>query len=185
MSRLSPLEIESLSPEMQKIVAQVTTDMGFTPNDMLIMARDPLLVGALGQLVNAIYKPGALSIELKKMIALMSSSAAGCQYCQAHNTHGALETGIAAEKLESIWSYPDSELFSAAERVALDVARAASISPNEVTDEMFELLREHFNEEQIIELVAVVSLFGFLNRWNSTFKTEIEAVPAASALNAP
>ena len=183
MSRLTPLEIKDLSPEMQQIVAQVTSDMGFTPNDMLIMARDPVLVGALGQLVNAIYKPGALSLELKKMVALMSSSAAGCQYCQAHNTHGALETGIAAEKLESIWSYPDSDLYSDAEKAALDVARAASLTPNEVTDEMFGLLREHFDENQIIELVGVVSLFGFLNRWNSTFKTEVEAVPAASALD--
>jgi len=183
VSRLTPLEIESLSPEMQKIVDQVTSDMGFTPNDMLIMARDPILVGALGQLVNAIYKPGALGIELKKMVALMSSSAAGCQYCQAHNTHGALETGISAEKLESIWSYPDNDLFSDAERAALDVARAASLTPNEVTDEMFSLLQEHFSEDQVIELVGVISLFGFLNRWNSTFKTEVESVPAASALN--
>lgn len=183
MSRLSPLDIESLSPEMQQIVTQVTTDMGFTPNDMLIMARDPVLVGVLGQLVNVIYKPGGLSIELKKMVALMSSSAAGCHYCQAHNMHGARETGITVEKLESIWSYPDSDLFSDAEKAALDVARAASLTPNEVTDVMFDVLTEYFDEAQIVELVAVVSLFGFLNRWNSTFKTEIEAVPAASALD--
>lgn len=181
MSRLTPLKVEDLSPELQQMVAQVTTDMGFTPNDMLIMVRDPAIVGALGQLVNAIYKPGALGLEIKKMVALMSSSAAGCLYCQAHNTHGALETGVSAAKLKSLWSYPDSELFSEAEKIALDVARAASLTPNEVTDEMFELLRKHFSEEQIVELVSVVSLFGFLNRWNSTFKTEIEAVPAASA----
>lgn len=185
MSRLSPLDIESLSTEMKEVVTQVTADMGFTPNDMLILARDPVLVEALAPLVNAIWKAGALSFEIKQMVALMSSSAAGCQYCKAHNTHGALETGIAAEKLESIWSYPDSDLFSEAERVALDVARASSLTPNEVTDDMFELLKEHYSEEQIVEMVAVISLFGFLNRWNSTFKTEIEDVPAASAFDAP
>lgn len=182
MSRLAPLKPEDLSPELLAHVELVTKQMGFTPNDMLIMVRDPAIVAALGQLVNAIYKPGSVSIELKKLVALMSSSAAGCLYCQSHNTHGALETGVSAEKISAIWSYPDSALFSDAERVALDVARAASLTPNEVTDEMFASLREHYSEQEIIEIVSVVSLFGFLNRWNATFKTDIEAVPAASAL---
>ena len=43
------------------------------------------------------------------------------------------------------------------------------------------MLRQHFDEPQIVELVAVCALFGFLNRWNDTMSTELEEVPRAFA----
>ena len=41
-------------------------------------------------------------------------------------------------------------------------------------------LRAHYTEEQVLEIVAVIALFGFLNRWNDTLKTDIEAAPRAA-----
>ncbi len=46
--------------------------------------------------------------------------------------------------------------------------------PNAVTDEMFEELRKHWTEEQIVEIVGLIALFGFLNRWNDTMATTLE-----------
>jgi len=183
MSRLEPLEFDGLSADLKAFTDQTSEHMGFRPNDLMIMARNPALTAALGALVKVIYSPGALNMELKSMIALISSSTAGCRYCQSHNTHGALKLGISKEKVMAIWEYPSSPLFNSAERVALDVSRAASLAPNEVSDEMFARLKEHYNEDEIVEIVAVISLFGFLNRWNATFNTDIEDTPkAASAL---
>ena len=45
------------------------------------------------------------------------------------------------------------------------------------TDEDFEDLRKHFTEYQIVEIVSVVSMFGFLNRWNDTLATPLEDEP--------
>ena len=56
----------------------------------------------------------------------------------------------------------------------MDLARYAAMTPNGVTDEQFKNLRGYFDDEQIVELVSVIALFGFLNRWNSTFDTAIE-----------
>ena len=53
--------------------------------------------------------------------------------------------------------------------------------PNQAGPGHFEALREHFSEEAIVELVAVVSLFGWLNRWNDTMATELEGGPLAFA----
>ncbi len=53
--------------------------------------------------------------------------------------------------------------------------------PNAVEDAHFEALRQHFGDEEIVELVAVVALFGFLNRWNDTMATTLEAGPLAFA----
>lgn len=158
--------------------------MGFTSNDSLLMAHQPELLKAMLGLVQATYQSGSVTLSLKKLVAVMSSSAAGCQYCQAHTQYGAMKEGIDAEKLAQIWHYQDSPLFSDAERAALDLARTSAFTPNQTTDAQFAELSQHFSEPQIVELVGVIALFGFLNRWNSTFATDLEATPRAAVEHA-
>ena len=177
MSRIEPVAVKDLDPEMQAIMAAGNEIMGFTSNDSLIMAHKPALLKAMLSLVQAVYQPGAISLDLKKMIAMLTSSAAGCQYCKVHTSYGAIKEGVAADKLAAIWEYATSPLFSDAERAALDVARTAALTPNETTDENFAQLRAHYSDEQIVEIIGVISLFGFLNRWNSTIATELEDRP--------
>jgi len=61
--------------------------------------------------------------------------------------------------------------------LALDFALAAAAVPNDVTDEMFAAMRRHWSEGQIVEIVGVIAMFGFLNRWNDTMGTPLEAEP--------
>ena len=77
----------------------------------------------------------------------------------------------------AVWNYQTSPLFTAAERAALDVAVAAGCVPNAVTDEMFMKLRKHWGDDQVVEIVGVIAMFGFLNRWNDTFATPLEDEP--------
>jgi len=111
------------------------------------------------------------------MIAQMASRAAGCGYCMAHTAHSAERIGLSAGKEEALWDYETSSLFSEAERAALRVAQGAAQVPNAVTDGDFATLKEHYTEEQIVDIVAVIALFGFLNRFNDTMATELEASP--------
>jgi uncharacterized peroxidase-related enzyme len=177
VSRVPPLPADQLDGELRQIIEASEDILGFTPNDGLIMARHPAMARAVLELVRAVYAPGSVAIELKKLVALMSSSASGCQYCQAHTSLGAFESGVTKEKIAAIWEYAESPLFNEAERAALDLARNASLVPNGVSDGQFEVLREHFDDEQLVELTGVISLFGFLNRWNATLATELEEAP--------
>ena len=54
-----------------------------------------------------------------------------------------------------------------------------------LTDEDIEGLKAHFSDREIVEIVAVLSLYGFLNRWNGTLNTELEAPPAAFTASLP
>jgi len=177
--------MDVLSPDLQAVMASGKDIMGFTPNDGLIMARKPTMLKAFLALVQAIYEPGLVSLELKKLVALMTSSVSGCQYCQAHTSFGALNAGVAPEKVAAIWEYQNHVLFSDNERVALDIAREAAMTPSGVTDAQFVALRSHFSDEQIVELVGVISLFGFLNRWNATLDTDLEPEPKAGVAKLP
>jgi len=144
----------------------------------LIMQRNPKLASALAQMTAAVWDPeGKVDRGFKRIVAHVASRAAGCQYCMAHTAGGALHFGVEDKKLAAVWEYQTSPLYNAAERATLDFAVAAASVPNAVTDDMFAELRKYWTEEQIVEIVGVISLFGFLNRWNDTFATPLEDEP--------
>ena len=99
----------------------------------------------------------------------------------AHNAGGSLRSGIDAQKLEKVWDYKTSALFSEAERVALDFAIAAASQPNDVSDELFERMKQHWSDGEIVEITALVAYFGFMNRFNDTMATPLEDEPAQVA----
>ncbi|MEM9570605.1 MAG: carboxymuconolactone decarboxylase family protein [Pseudomonadota bacterium] len=180
MTRLAPLSIDGVDPETRLMIENAEALMGFVPNDALVMARHPALTKAMWGLVAAVYGPGSVDNGLKRLIGEAASKAAGCFYCSAHAAHGAREQGVAQEKIDAVWSFEDSPLFDEAERAAINLAMKAGIVPNETTDADFERLRAHFSETEITEIVAVIAMFGFLNRWNTTLGTALEPVPMAT-----
>ena len=179
-SRLAPLPANH-SPELKEHFEAVGRNLGFVPNSVLIMQRNPKLVKAFAQMAAAVWDPESkVDRGLKRLVAHVASRAAGCQYCMAHTVGGAAHFGVGEAKLSAIWEYQTSPLYSAAERAALDFAFAASVVPNAVTDEDFDRLRRYWSEEQIVEIVATIAMFGFLNRWNDTMGTPLEAKPTAA-----
>jgi uncharacterized peroxidase-related enzyme len=152
--------------------------MGFIPNSVLIMQRRPKMVQGFTAMSAAIWDPaGAVDMKLKRLISHVASRSAGCKYCMAHTAEGAHKLGVDDQKLAEVWNYKTSPLFTPAERAALDVAVAAGTVPNAVTDEMFLELRKHWSDDQVVEIVGVISMFGFLNRWNDTMATPLEEEP--------
>jgi uncharacterized peroxidase-related enzyme len=111
------------------------------------------------------------------MIAFAVSNAAGCRYCQAHTAQAAQQHHVSAEKIQAVFEFENSDLFSAQEKAALRVAVHAGMVPNAVEARHMTELSKHFSDRQVIEIVAVISMFGFLNRWNDTMATTLESAP--------
>jgi alkylhydroperoxidase family enzyme len=72
-------------------------------------------------------------------------------------------------------------LFSDAEKAAIRLALKAGSLPNDASAQDFKELKKYFDDGQIVEIVATIALFGFLNRWNDTMATELEPLPSAVA----
>ena len=175
--RLAPLPPEH-TPELSEQFDAARKRMGFIPNSVLIMQRSPAMARGFSALSSAIWSPdGKVDRKLKRLISHVASHSAGCKYCMAHTAESAVKLGVDLDKLNAVWSYQTSPLFSDAERAALDVAIAAGCVPNAVTDEMFAELRKHWNDEEVVEIVGVIAMFGFLNRWNDTLATPLEDGP--------
>jgi len=175
--RIAPASREK-TKEFDTVFAITEAVMGFVPNSMLIMARDPALLAAFSELSALIViRPGRLDPGLKALIMYMVSYSAGCQYCAAHTANLAAFRDVPIRKIEALGQFEQSSEFSEAERAAFRFAQAAGQVPNAVGDTEFAELRRHFDDDQILEMVAVLALFGFLNRWNDTLATPLEAGP--------
>jgi AhpD family alkylhydroperoxidase len=185
MPNIKPLDREELA-EFETFFSIMEGAVGWVPSSHFIMGHRPPILGAFNKLVLAVFGPGKVNPALKQLVAMMSSVSAGCQYCQAHTSTAAAGSGMSQEKVEAVFDFESSDLFSDAEKAALRLARDAGIVPNATSPAHFDELRKYFDDEQIVEITAAISIMGWLNRWNDTMATEREEKPltfASSALS--
>lgn len=163
------------NPELEALVTFFNETLGFCPNSVLTMQHRPHIAKAFVSLNMAVMQNhGRVTSALKRLIGYLSSNAAGCNYCQAHTIRAAERYGAEHDQLNNIWEYKSHPAFSEAERAAFEFTIAASSIPNAVTDEVAENLRRYWDEGEIVEILGVISLFGYLNRWNDSMGTQLE-----------
>ena len=162
--------------DLQKLIEFYNETLGFCPNSIKTMHHRPRIAYAFIEMNKAVMEnKGRVTSALKRLIAYISSNATGCLYCQAHAIRAAERYGASQEQLENIWEYKTHPAFSDAERAALDLSLAASIIPNSVTNEIAENARKYWDEGEIVEIMGVIALFGYLNRWNDSMGTQMES----------
>ena len=178
MSRIRPKSREELS-DLEDVFERAEQALGFVPNSFFLMGRRPEMLRAFSRLSREVVGvPGRVPQDLKWLVAHIASQAAGCQYCMAHTAGSANKAkSKTEEKIDAVFKYERSELFSDAEKAALTVAQAAGTTPNMVSDTDIKNLKKYFDEDQIIEIIGVICLFGWLNRFNDTLATNLEQEP--------
>ena len=181
MPLVRPLSPES-NPDVSKLAEFFNETLGFCPNSVLTMQIRPEIARSFINLNKAVMtNHGRVTSSFKRIIAWVSSNAAGCNYCQAHAIRAAERYGAEQEQLDNIWEYNTHESFNEAERAALDFSLAASQLPNAVDEELQQRMHKYWDDGEIVEILAVVSLFGYLNRWNDSMGTSIENRATESA----
>lgn len=168
-------KIDTEDTDLQKLVHFYEETLGFCPNSVKTMHHRPRIAYAFIEMNKAVMQNnGRVTSGLKRLIGYIVSNAAGCRYCQAHTIRAAERYGTTLKQLENIWDFKTHSAFNEAERAALSLALAAAMTPNAVNDQIAEDVREYWNEGEIVEIMGVISLFGFLNKWNDSMGTELE-----------
>jgi len=182
MARIEPLEIDDLPEELSPTMEAYLKNTGKVPNSFRTMARKPLIAKAYGDFRKALSASLSVPAELRTMMFLLQSQSNGCLYCQAHSVSTlASDNNVSEEKIKDLWVFDTSPVFSEPERAALQFALAVSAHPNAATDADFDALKLHYSQDQIVELVAIMSLGSFLNTWNDTLATQLEDAAAVTA----
>lgn len=182
MALIKPLQEKEFELELLEEVQFFKGPLGVIPNSVKTMARRPAIARAFTDLNVAVMEcHGAVTGEQKRLIGYMTSLVSGCRYCQAHTALGAKRFGSTEERLKDLWTYRDSPHFSEAEKAAFDFAMAAASVPNAVDEDIETRLKAHWSDDDIVEILGVVALFGYLNRWNDSMGTTLEELPTQIA----
>ena len=182
MPHLYPLENSQIDdPYIRERFEHYKNTRGFIPNSIRTMARRPNIVKAFMALNQTVLYEGSVPEHIKMLVSLACSYAAGCRYCQSHMANLSHIYNVPDEKIAAIWEFERSDQFDGAERAAIRLALKAGSSPNAAEEEDFNELKKYFDEGQVVEIVASIALFGYLNRWNDTMATELEPLPTTVA----
>jgi len=171
---VQPLD-RSVNKEMAEMADFYEETLGFTPNSLFTMMHRPRISEAFMEMNKAVMEnKGRVTSAQKRLIAYLSSMTTGCRYCEAHAMRAAERYGASEDKMTNIWEYKTHPAYTDAERAAFDLAIAASNVPNAVDQELADRLRQHWDEGEIVEILGVIALFGYLNRWNDSMGTQLE-----------
>jgi uncharacterized peroxidase-related enzyme len=173
MPLVNPIDISD--PSVKELVKFFNETLGFCPNSVLTMQRRPNIARAFIQLNMAVMENhGQLTSEFKRLIAFVSSNTAGCRYCQAHTIRAAERYGSSSERLEHVWDFKNQDFFTNAEKAALQFAQEASMVHVNITEDTEKQLHVYWSDDDIVEIMGVIALFGYLNRWNDVMATSLE-----------
>ena len=178
---VSPLDRNS-TKQAKEMATFYDETLGFTPNSLFTMMHRPRIAKAFLEMNQAVMEnKGSITSSMKREIAYLSSMTTGCRYCEAHAIRAAERYGSSKERLENIWEYKSNAAFSESDRAMFDFAIAASQLPNGVSEEIKTRAKKFFSDGEIVEILGVVALFGYLNRWNDSMGTELENPAVKSA----
>jgi len=147
------------------------SDVDYENRQNFEMGHWPELRETWNKMIQLVFPAREVSGELKQLVFTVASLSSGCRHCQSHGAFHLHKIGVSDEKIQHLWSFETSDLFTDAERAALRLAMAAGATPNATEPENFAEMREYFSDTQIIEILAVIAVGGYLNRWNDTIAT--------------
>jgi alkylhydroperoxidase family enzyme len=133
-----------------------------------IWAHQPKMMSGMGKFQQAMRKGNTVDERLKYLVELKGAQMIGCEFCVDLGSQICRNSGLSDAELLALPRYRQSELFTEREKVALDYTVGVMRTPVDVTDELFARAKEHFSDEQLIEITALLTVVN-LDRFNAAF----------------
>jgi uncharacterized peroxidase-related enzyme len=176
LKRIQPLKREE-HPELEEYYKVWDERLGYLPNTVLTLSMKPEIVKAFARLSEAVHNECSLQPLVRGLVGFMASNTASCNYCMAHTAAAAVRYGVPEKFVVNIADYDENDIYSAELRAALAFAEAMSSQPARMTDAILEEAGRHYTDVQIVEIAAICSFYGWLNRMNSGLRMELEEEP--------
>ena len=133
-----------------------------------IWAHQPKLMSAMGKFQGAMRKGKTVDERLKYLVELKGAQMIGCEYCVDLGSAICRNSGFSEEELLALPCYGQGELFTEREKLALDYTVGVMRTPVDVSDGLFAQMKEHFTNEQLVEITALLTVVN-LDRFNAAF----------------
>jgi AhpD family alkylhydroperoxidase len=172
--RIAGVESPGLNPVLWFTYWMTRRQTGRVLDPIKVTAHSPKLLAGWGTFELMTERADRAPRRVKELASMKAAQLAGCEWCLDFGSAVSRESGITDDELRDLLDHHASERFSEAEKLAIDYAVGMSRTPVEVDDELFARLREHFDEEQLVELTSVIALENYRARFNWAFGIEGE-----------
>src|SRR5579863_3920926 len=172
MSRISRLDRSEVTPDIASLYDRVFAQRGNVPNMFRVMAHRPEIFSTMQAHFAAVLNTGTVPKRLKELIIVRTSQLNQTPYCLASHTVLARGLGWSDDQLAHLADWSNRADFTPAEKAALRLAETVTRDAHAVTDEQFAELRSFYSEGEIVELLCVIGLFNYFNRFNNALRME-------------
>ncbi|WP_119169166.1 carboxymuconolactone decarboxylase family protein [Algihabitans albus] len=174
MARVSPVPSSALPPRIAEIFEAYAGTYGPFRNQVEVMAHVPAAVEHIPALLMDLKREKAVPWRYIELAIVVVSKLNDCEYCVAHHAPVLEVEGVSQAGIARILDYDDHPELDEADRVVIEYAIQVTQTPQRIRDRMFERLRAHFTEAQIVELTLRIALCGFFNRFNDALMIQME-----------
>jgi len=133
-----------------------------------LWARSPKVFAALSLLYGALDRRSSpIAPALRSLVTVRVSQMNWCAFCVDINSATGMKRGLSARQFAELENFATSTAFDAREKAALSYAEAMTQTGAGVTEELMQRLRQHFDDEAIIELTAIVAFQNMSSKFNA------------------
>lgn len=173
MPRIRPLGIDEVGPESRAVFDAFHAQRGNVPNMFRTLALVPEIMTTAAAHMRAVFNAGTVPVKLKELVTVRVSQVNACAYCLASHTALLKQLGATEETIAELEAWEASGDFTPAEKAALALAEQMTRDAKRVDDALWNDLKEHYTDSEIVELAAVIGLFNYFNRFNDALHVEI------------
>jgi uncharacterized peroxidase-related enzyme len=170
--RLSRVPRSQATPAVSEIYDHYMRARGNVPNMFRTVAHRPEIFETMIAHFEAVLHTGTVPLRLKELVIVRTSQLNGCEYCLASHSRIALNLGWTREQLDGLADCAGRDDFTPAEKAAVRIAERMTLDSTHISENDFDSLREHFDEGEIVELLAAIGLFNYFNRFNNALQME-------------
>jgi len=165
MALISELKKEDIKDIVKEVYDKFERDTGKVPEWVRVMAHRPQILKEFVELFGAIMGKGEIEQVLKWKIAYTVSQTLRCPFCIDVSKKMMKKFGATDEIIENV---EKMEELSSDEKEMLDLIKDVTLDGHLDNPELFSRLKEKFTEAQIVEIISVMGLFNYINRFNNT-----------------
>jgi uncharacterized peroxidase-related enzyme len=179
MARVRSIPSTELPAELAEIYERFAAGYGPFRNQVAVFAHVPAALRHLMAMLMELREAATLPKRYLELAIVAVSKLNACDYCVAHHKPFLAIEGISAEAADHVLDCADHPAFDAVDRLVVEYTIAAWNDPHRLRDRLFDRLREHFSEAQIVELTLRITLCGFFNKFNDALQIEEEDAATA------
>ena len=179
MARVRSIPSSELPADLAAIYDRFVALYGPFANQAAVFAHVPAALRHLMAMLMELREANTLPKRYLELAIIVVSKLNECDYCVAHHKPFLAVEGISPSGIDTVMSWQTHPELTEIDRLVVEYTIATWTQPHRLREQMFNRLRAHFSEAQIVELTLRLTLCGFFNKFNDALGIEEEPEAAA------